>query len=143
MAGASVHLSPRQMPPVFDGHNDVLLRLARKAEPDGGVASFLTGDGAGHIDLPRAVSGGFAGGLFAVFVPSDEPEGAREELMRQTDHALPHPPPPDLSHSQRFAIELISLLLRICRASNGAVQVCRSAGEIRDCMKSRSLAAIV
>ena len=26
------------MLPIFDGHNDVLLRLMRKSEPDGGVA---------------------------------------------------------------------------------------------------------
>jgi hypothetical protein len=26
----------------------------------------------GHLDLPKAVEGGFAGGLFAVFVPSNK-----------------------------------------------------------------------
>jgi membrane dipeptidase len=131
------------MPPVFDGHNDVLLRLARKAEPDGGVASFLVGDGAGHIDFPRAANGGFVGGLFAVSVPSDEPESAREELMRQAEYDLPLPPATDLSHAQRFALDLISLLLRIARASNGAVRVCRSANDIRETLRKRALAAVL
>jgi len=131
------------MPPVFDGHNDVLLRLARKGEPDGGVASFLAGDGAGHIDLPRAARGGFAGGLFAVFVPSDEPGSAHEELMRQAEYDLPLPPAADLPHAQRFALDLISLLLRIARASDGAVSLCRSAGDIRKAFETRALAAVL
>src|SRR5829696_7115850 len=46
-------------PVVFDGHNDVLLRLGG---PDGGGPSafFERGD-QGHLDLPRAWEGGFGG----------------------------------------------------------------------------------
>lgn len=131
------------MIPVFDGHNDVLLRLARKAEPDGGVASFLAGDGAGHIDFPRAANGGFVGGLFAVFVPSDEREAAREELMRQPEYELPLPSATELGHAQRFALDLVALLLRIARASEGGVRVCRSAGEIGEAVKAGALAVVL
>ncbi|MEO1018351.1 MAG: membrane dipeptidase, partial [Pseudomonadota bacterium] len=53
--------------PIFDGHNDVLLRLTR--DPEHGVGRFLEGATNGHLDLPRAKEGGFVGGLFAVFVP--------------------------------------------------------------------------
>ena len=53
--------------PIFDGHNDTLLRLYRKNLP---VSSFFTQGEEGHLDLPRAEQGGFAGGLFACFVPS-------------------------------------------------------------------------
>lgn len=64
--------------PVFDGHNDTLLHLALKSpgtEPD-----FITGR-EGHIDLPKARAGGFAGGLFAMFVPS--PKWAKEFRWRE------------------------------------------------------------
>ena len=55
--------------PVFDGHNDVLLRLMRgKAEPE---RAFLEGDNIGHLDWPRMKEGGFVGGFFAVYVPSE------------------------------------------------------------------------
>ena len=54
--------------PIFDGHNDVLLRLWLKKTGDP-VTDFIAGDGKGHMDLPRMTSGGFAGGMFAVFVP--------------------------------------------------------------------------
>ncbi len=53
--------------PVFDGHNDTLLHLAIKSP--GTEEDFLTGR-EGHIDLPKAKAGGFAGGLFAMFAPS-------------------------------------------------------------------------
>jgi membrane dipeptidase len=62
--------SPRQVP-IFDGHNDVLLRLYRRGGTDAPRA-FLEGDAKGHLDLPMARQGGFAGGLFAIFVPSTD-----------------------------------------------------------------------
>src|SRR5215467_7579627 len=55
--------SPRRMP-IFDGHNDVLLRLYRRGGTDAPRA-FLEGEGKGQLDLPMARQGGFAGGLFA------------------------------------------------------------------------------
>jgi len=52
--------------PVFDGHNDALLRLS-KVEGDP-VAVFRDG-GPGHIDRPKASAGGMIGGFFAMFSP--------------------------------------------------------------------------
>ena len=60
--------SPRRIP-IFDGHNDVLLRLYRRSGTDA-PRVFLQGEAEGHLDLPMAQQGGFAGGLFAIFVPS-------------------------------------------------------------------------
>ncbi len=54
--------------PIFDGHNDVLLRLHRRSGGDP-VQAFLDGEEAGQLDLVKARNGGFAGGLFAIFVP--------------------------------------------------------------------------
>ena len=45
--------------PIFDGHNDVLLRLYRKEDA---AKAFMEGDGKGQLDFPRAREGGFAGG---------------------------------------------------------------------------------
>src|SRR3546814_15188051 len=59
--------------PIFDGHNDVLLRLIRKGAADV-ERHFIDGDGEGHLDLPRMTAGGFAGGLLAVFLPSPSSE---------------------------------------------------------------------
>ena len=59
--------SPKRIP-IFDGHNDVLLRLYRRTSAEA-VAAFLQGEDKGHLDLPKVRQGGFAGGLFAIFVP--------------------------------------------------------------------------
>ena len=44
--------------PVFDGHNDILLRLYNAPEKREQI--WLTGEGKGHLDLPRMKQGGFA-----------------------------------------------------------------------------------
>ncbi|MBC7337981.1 MAG: membrane dipeptidase, partial [Clostridia bacterium] len=57
---------------VFDGHNDVLLRLWRgRANGVDPVVEFVDGTREGHIDGPRAKAGGLAGGLCAIYIPSD------------------------------------------------------------------------
>ena len=67
---ASSMTYPRRVP-IFDGHNDVLSRLHRRGGRDAPRA-FLEGEGKGQLDLPMAQQGGFAGGLFAIFVPSTD-----------------------------------------------------------------------
>jgi len=61
--------------PVFDGHNDVLL-----AE-----RSFLEPSDDGHLELPRARAGGFAGGFFAIFTP--HPDGFPDDARRDGEAA--------------------------------------------------------
>ena len=57
--------------PVFDGHNDVLLRLWQHARSGTDpVQEFVSGVPVGHIDGPRAKAGGLVGGLCAIFLPS-------------------------------------------------------------------------
>jgi membrane dipeptidase len=125
--------------PVFDGHNDVLLRLWSKVGSDG-VADFLTGDGLGHIDLPRMNAGGFAGGMFAIFAPSDGPE-----LPADDENDLNPPPAGQISQPQalRKTVEMTALLLRIEAASKGQFKICRSAGEIRACLAAGTIAAVL
>lgn len=126
------------MIPVFDGHNDVLLRLwmSKAADP---VRDFLEGDGKGHLDLPRMIKGGFAGGFFAIFVPSpDDPNPADDEDMN----------PPEAGEVGRptalaATLEMAALLFRIEHRSEGRFRVCRSAADIRDAMAAGQVAAIL
>jgi membrane dipeptidase len=50
--------SPRHIP-IFEGHNDVLLRL-RRGGTDAAWA-FLEGEGKGQLDLPMTRQGGIRG----------------------------------------------------------------------------------
>src|SRR4051795_7866613 len=69
-----------EMPtPVFDGHNDALLRA--------GATELLAGRPDGHLDVPRARAGGFAGGIFAVFTPGDELVGREDAAAHASVHA--------------------------------------------------------
>ena len=82
---------------VFDGHNDVLLRLWSK-KAGNPVTDFIDGDGQGQLDLPRMIKGSFAGGFFAIFVPGpQDPDWVDddEEVNPPAKSAsLPRYPPP-------------------------------------------------
>jgi membrane dipeptidase len=129
-------------PLVFDGHNDVLLRLYRKGRP-GAESMFLEGCDGGHLDLPRMRAGGFGGGLFAVYVPSSVGGADPDGLMTQPRYDIPLAPTIDAKSALPVANAMAALLFRIERASDGAVKVCRSAAEIRNCFASGILATVM
>jgi membrane dipeptidase len=123
--------------PVFDGHNDVLLRLFLKktATP---ARDFLQGDGEGHLDMPRLHKGGFAGGFFAIFVPDGKTSPA--------DDDDPNPPAaPRVSEAEALpkSQAMAALLAQIERESEGTFRICRSVADIRDCLARGTIAAIM
>jgi membrane dipeptidase len=126
--------------PVFDGHNDTLLRLAGRPPAD--PRAFLERGEAGHLDLPRAREGGFAGGMFALFVPSRR---KREQKPERTDNGydVPLPEAPKLADAQRATLALAASLFRIEAASDGRLKVVRSARELRACLADGTLAAVL
>jgi len=121
---------------VFDGHNDVLLRLWSKEEGDP-VGAFLTGDGKGHLDLPRMAAGGFAGGLFAIYVPSPNDPHHDDD---------PNPPPAHevvAPAALRHTLEMAGLLIRMARAAPDRLRICRTAADIRGSIAAGAVAAVM
>ncbi len=144
---ADAHEQPSDTVPVFDGHNDVLLRLSRRGDGDA-VAAFLDGEDKGQLDLPKARAGGFAGGLFAMFVPSAERKNSKAEASNNSDAgpdlaADPSPPGIAVADAQRSVMTMASLLYRIERRSAGAVRICRSADDIEDSLAKGAIAAVL
>ncbi|QTF06621.1 membrane dipeptidase [Brenneria izadpanahii] len=125
--------------PVFDGHNDVLLRLwsSHRANP---AEAFLNGPAAGQIDLPRIQQGRFAGGLFAAYVPS--PKAAAKSVPESGGLFVPHATP-TMENAREVTFSLISTLLRIEAESAGRAKICRSAADIRQCMTEGVLAMVM
>ena len=123
--------------PIFDGHNDVLLRLWLK-QSETAVADFIAGDGKGHMDLPRMMKGGFAGGMFAIFVPHPDDPGLDD------DEANP-PPAGEVSTSAAAqpALAMASLLLRIEREAPERFRICRTAADIKSSMAAGAIAAVM
>lgn len=127
--------------PVFDGHNDTLLKLYLSPQPDK-ERLFAEGTPANwHIDLPRAKKGGFAGGLFAIFPPPAEERRSAPNAGPSVP-AANEPLPPQLPMQEAIAstLGMASILFRLERA--GALSVCRSAADIRAAMARGSLAAV-
>jgi len=122
---------------VFDGHNDVLLRLYRSTSSDP-VKDFLDGEAAGHIDLQKAKAGSLAGGLFALYSPSTakpRPPG--------TQPSPTLPPPMSMDEARHSVIGELAILLKVERASKGAVSRCRTVAEIKSAIARGSLAVVV
>ena len=109
-------------PQIFDGHNDVLLRLFNK-HADGVERLFLDGEKEGQLDFPRAVQGGFGGGMFAIFISSRDDIGDIDDLMRQPTYDVPLPRDHFLP-SRHFprTMAMAAILIRIERASAGTIQ---------------------
>jgi membrane dipeptidase len=87
---------------IIDGHNDLVLHRWR-------------GEPTLHLDLDEAREAGFAGGFFALYVPSHHP-GDPEEIP----YALPLPEPIPHAEAARIAEELFETLceLPVARATS-------------------------
>jgi membrane dipeptidase len=128
--------------PIFDGHNDVLLRLFDK-HISGVERLFLEGEDEGQLDLPRAVRGGFAGGMFAIFVSSSDAPDDLDDLMRgeSYDVALPQMISAEMALPPTLA--MAAILLRMERQSGGRFKICRNAKDIRSCVASGVVCAVM
>jgi membrane dipeptidase len=131
--------------PIFDGHNDVLLAVyggSRREE----VRSFFERGTSGHLDLPRAREGGFAGGFFAVYVTPDP--AARRPVLRAEPGPVPDPwtvlpAPVEQPFALRMAMSLTATLFRLEEESAGELQVVREVPQLRRCLEAGTLAAIL
>lgn len=132
------------MTPVFDGHNDLLLRL--HSAPDQREAIWFGEEGKGHLDLPRMKSGGFAGGFFAIYIPSpttpDQPDKALiDQIMSHPPFAVPLPAPIPTAIAQPIALSMAGQLMALERT--GTLAICRSVADIRAAMATGKIAAIM
>ena len=135
--------------PVFDGHNDFLLRLYNA--PDRRDDLWLKGEtdadgkAVGHLDLPRMRQGGFAGGLFAIYVPSptahDSPD--YQALMNAPPYDLPLPELIDAKGAQPVALSMAAHLHWMARAARDDFSLCTTAPKIRAAMEAGRIAGVM
>jgi membrane dipeptidase len=124
------------MTPIFDGHNDVLLRLWNKNSPRSSQ-DFVEGDGEGHMDLPRMHDGGMVGGLFAVYTPSDDGRNhdglnplAYGEVTRDV--------------AWKTTLEMVEILHAIASTTpNDDFKICLNIDDIRRCLARGAIAAVL
>jgi membrane dipeptidase len=132
--------------PIIDGHNDVLSRLleterANRTSP----RTFFERSDEGHIDLPRAREGGFAGGLFSIYVSAD-PQAAPPAgpvLGGTGGLKIRFPRPLEFGYAQRTALAELGILHRLQRDSAGQLRVVRNIDELGQCVRNGVLAAVI
>ncbi|ARJ41686.1 peptidase [Pantoea alhagi] len=118
----------------FDGHNDLLLRLWVN-HADNPAQAFFAGREQGHLDFPRMRQGGFAGGLFAVFVPPVTwlaGERGQEVSLVQAQH-----------DALAIAGAQIAILRQLAEASAGRARLCVTAADIEQCLQQDVLALVM
>lgn len=123
---------------VFDGHNDLALRLLRGEVTADAVATGLSD---GHIDKPRAQKGGFCGGMFAIFVPSPGDKVVQHDEMRNPPYDIALP-------DQVFEIEATDWTDRGFDAMDdletaGAIRICRTATAVAATLPAEEMAAVI
>src|SRR3954468_4556601 len=120
---------PTPMQPVFDGHNDALLRATAE--------EIVAGRGDGHLDVPRASAGGLAAGIFAVFTPGDEVE----PVITDDGWDDPLPPPLPDGVAAAHALQRAGRLFRLERL--GGVRVLRTVEDLDRCPQDGVLGAVL
>lgn len=128
---------------VFDGHNDVLSRLAtQKCQLTDIKNGITTPENNGHIDLPRAHRGGFGGGLFAMFIENDDTLGETLKAMENPPYRLPLPEGLSDEYALPATLQQAALLHRLEHL--GVVQICTDVATIRRVLtQSPPLAAVL
>ena len=126
---------------VFDGHNDTLLAYYKKQRGENG--NFFEETELGHIDFPRALRGGFAGGFFALYAPSEAYD--MDNSFREADKGIEFimAPPRDRAGALQDMIAMANILFKIERESQGKFKIVRTSAELEHCLSHDIMAAIL
>ncbi len=123
--------------PVFDGHNDTILKLeiaARNGQP----VDFRQPAPGLQLDLPNARRAGFAGGLFAMFTPSQP-----DRPIAQFDPGDPaNFAPIRQSDALSFTLAMFSRMRRLERESPRHLALCADAEQARTAMRDGKIAIV-
>jgi membrane dipeptidase len=124
---------------IFDGHNDSVQRL-QEYQPDG--VDFLARSTDGHLDLPRALDGGLAGGLFAMMAHPEHPP-VDDLTVTKTGYEVRLAEPLDAGYARRTIAEQLTALERLVARAEGKIRIATGVDEIHASTRSGSLAVVL
>ncbi len=138
--------------PIFDGHNDTMLRLYNEGVAGNGrkqqnSSPFFTHQEQGQLDYPRAVESGFAGGFFAIYVPNKAKEQKKymkkvQKAIKKSPENLPLPPALQHKYALRQTMAESAHLFHAEETSNGKLKIVHNADELEHCLHNNIMAAI-
>ena len=116
---------------VFDGHNDLLLRLWLAGDHGGNgfLQSTRVNGSDGHLDLKSTKEGNFSGGFFAIFSPSPG------EIL-STDKA-------DTSKAKVAAEDMISIAKKMEQSNPSDFSIVLNSKEIEESLSEEKIACIL
>lgn len=129
---------------IFDGHNDTVINLYYPHR--GGGRSFFEQSDKGQIDLPRARTGGFGGGLFAIFVVNDEWfKGPPKEDLTVFDGGYKMKLASSITQESARATTqlLVQSLFDLIDKSDGQMRLVHTVDEIEQSMREKVLAVVL
>ncbi len=122
---------------VFDGHNDLLTRLwlSDQADP---VRAFIHDHLPGQLDLNRCRQAGFAGGMFAIFLPpfAYVKQHHPDKLVDKNAEDFTQQQVEQICLAQ---LELAQQMVQAC----GQIRLCTSVQQIQDCCAQGQLAVVL
>jgi len=124
---------------VFDGHNDAV-QFMSDYKPAG--RDFLARSEAGHLDLPRAIEGRLAGGLFALHAyPERKPEN--DLTITSDGYEVRYADAVPLDHARRQIDGQLSAMRALIRRSNGRMRIAASVDEIKTARAESTFAVVL
>jgi membrane dipeptidase len=119
---------------IFDGHNDTLTHIFRPERGHG--RSFYERSDIGQLDLPRAHTGGLAGGIFAIYTPPlpDDLDGDLDDVMIPTDGAyeVKYSRAVDHDYARDFTLDVFNLAEQIETEGNGRTAITRDVVDLEN-----------
>ena len=111
---------------IFDGHNDAV-QFMLDYRSDG--RDFLARSEAGHLDLPRALEGGMAGGLFAMYA-APEHEPVNDLTITHDGYEVRYADAVHPDHARRQIGGQLSAIRKLIGRSGGKMRLATSVSEI-------------
>lgn len=122
---------------VFDGHNDTILKL-ELAAARGKPLDFSESNPTLDIDLPKARSGGYAGGFFAMFTPSRiTADGAGISTDDPSNFKVLDQPA-----ALKFTLAMFARMRRLARDLPDDLAICSTAADIQASMNAGKIAIL-
>jgi len=125
--------------PVFDGHNDALL----SAHPAGRGRDIVQKGEEGHFDVPRAMEGGFAGGLFAIYVPAEAKTDSFRITTTENGWEVDYANPLSFDYASSFTNASIDLLTDAIARSEGKLRLVTTVEEYEEARRAEAIAAVL